>query len=68
MSLMEHVIQRTKEERGRISFSDIANETKVAEDEVEHLIMKAFSLGILKGKINQVDKIVMVNSHIDLYI
>jgi len=61
MSLMEHVFQRTKEERGRISFSDIASETKVAEDEVEHLIMKAFSLGILKGKIDQVDKIVMVS-------
>jgi len=61
MSLMEHVFQRTKEERGRISFSDIAAETKVAEDEVEHLIMKAFSLGILKGKIDQVDKIVMVS-------
>jgi len=60
MSLIEHVFQRTKEERGRISFSDIASETKVAEDEVEHLIMKAFSLGILKGKIDQVDKIVMV--------
>lgn len=61
MTLIENVFKRSKEERGFITFKQIADESKVTENEVEHLVMKALSLGILKGKIDQVDKIVMVS-------
>lgn len=38
-----------------MTFADIASETKVRPDEIEHLIMKALSLGLLRGTIDQVD-------------
>jgi 26S proteasome regulatory subunit N9 len=38
-----------------MSFRTISESTKVALDEIEHLIMKAFSLGLLRGTIDQVD-------------
>jgi 26S proteasome regulatory subunit N9 len=60
MTLMEIVFQRSKEERGKMAFAQIAEETRVSIDEVEHLVMKALSLGLIKGKIDEVDQIVMV--------
>ena len=61
MTLMEIVFKKSKEERGRLPFSIIARDTRVGLDEVEHLVMKAFSLGLLKGKIDEVDSVVIVN-------
>ncbi|GKT89940.1 LOW QUALITY PROTEIN: putative PCI domain-containing protein [Colletotrichum tofieldiae] len=40
-----------------MSFTDIAQETKVRPNEIEHLIMKALSLGLLRGNIDQVDEV-----------
>lgn len=62
MTLVESVFKRSKEERGRLSFADISKETRVAFDEVEHLVMKALSLGLIKGSIDEVDSIVSVIS------
>ncbi|KAJ3313256.1 26S proteasome regulatory subunit [Boothiomyces sp. JEL0838] len=61
MTLVESVFKRSKEERGRLSFADISKETRVAFDEVEHLVMKALSLGLIKGSIDEVDSIVSVS-------
>jgi 26S proteasome regulatory subunit N9 len=58
---MEAVFKRTKEERSKMSFSEISAETRVTIDEVEHLVMKALSLGLIKGSIDEVDSVVTVN-------
>lgn len=60
MTLVESVFKRSKEERGRLRFDSIAKETRVKLDEVEHLVMKALSLGLLKGKLDEVEKLVEV--------
>ncbi|KAI8611148.1 hypothetical protein BC830DRAFT_1246036 [Chytriomyces sp. MP71] len=60
MSLMESIFRRSKEERGRLSFSTIAKDTRVAVNEVEHLVMKALSLGLIRGSIDEIDKTVSV--------
>jgi 26S proteasome regulatory subunit N9 len=44
-----------------MSFHTIAKETKVRPDEIEHLIMKALSLGLIRGSIDQVDEIARIN-------
>lgn len=44
-----------------MSFNTIAEETKVRPDEIEHLIMKALSLGLLRGSIDQVDEVARIN-------
>ncbi|KAJ3275865.1 26S proteasome regulatory subunit [Terramyces sp. JEL0728] len=61
MTLVESVFKRSKEQRGKLSFADISKETRVTIDEVEHLVMKALSLGLIKGSIDEVDSIVSVN-------
>ena len=60
MTLIEIVFKRSKESRGHMSFTEIANETRIPLDEVEHLVMKALSLGLIKGHIDQVSQIVLV--------
>lgn len=60
MTLMEIVFKRTKEDRGAMSFSTISQETRVGVEEVEHLVMKALSLGLIKGSIDEVDQVVRV--------
>ena len=60
MTLMEVVFKRTKSERGKMTFAEIARDTRVGVEEVEHLVMKALSLGLVKGKIDEVDGIVLV--------
>lgn len=55
-SLTEVVFRRPPHDRS-MSFQYISDSTKVAPDEIEHLIMKAFSLGLLRGSIDQVDSI-----------
>ena len=60
MTLVEMIFKKSKESRGQLSFSDVANETRIPLDEVEHLVMKAQSLGLVKGYIDQVDSIILV--------
>lgn len=55
-ALTEAIFQRPPHDRS-ISFKDVAESTKVRPNEIEHLIMKAFSLGLLRGTIDQVDQI-----------
>lgn len=40
-----------------MSFETIQSETGVSLDAIEHLIMKALSLGLLRGTIDQVDQV-----------
>lgn len=60
MTLVEMIFKRSKESRGQLSFSDVASETRIPLDEVEHLVMKAQSLGLIKGYIDQVDSMILV--------
>jgi 26S proteasome regulatory subunit N9 len=60
MTLVEKLFHRTKEERSKYSFEQISKDCRVNAEEVEHLIMKAFSLGLVKGKIDEVHQLVQV--------
>lgn len=42
-------------------FSTIEKETKVKNAEIEHLVMKALSLGLVRGTIDQVAEIARIN-------
>jgi 26S proteasome regulatory subunit N9 len=44
-----------------MTFQTISQETKVSPNEIEHLIMKALSLGLLRGTIDQVAEIARIN-------
>lgn len=59
-ALTETVFRRPPHDRA-MTFRTIAEETKVRPDEIEHLIMKALSLGLLRGSIDQVDEIARIN-------
>lgn len=59
-ALTETIFRRPPHDRA-MSFRTIAEETKVRPDEIEHLIMKALSLGLLRGSIDQVDEIARIN-------
>ncbi|CDH48641.1 proteasome regulatory particle subunit [Lichtheimia corymbifera JMRC:FSU:9682] len=59
MSLIEAVFRRSSDNRV-IPFSEIAAETRLPIDEVEHLVMKALSLKLIRGSIDQVDQLVIV--------
>ena len=43
-----------------MTFETISKETKVKLDEIEHLIMKALSLGLLRGSIDQVAEVARI--------
>lgn len=55
-ALTESVFRRPPHDRA-MSFATIAQETKVRPQEIEHLVMKALSLGLLRGTIDQVDQV-----------
>ncbi|KAI6030191.1 hypothetical protein EDC04DRAFT_102895 [Pisolithus marmoratus] len=55
MALIESVFKRNVNDR-TLSFQSIAEETRLPLDEVEHLIMKALSLKLIRGSMNQVDQ------------
>lgn len=55
-ALTEAVFRRPPHDR-TMTFATIAHETKVKPNEIEHLVMKALSLGLLRGTIDQVDGI-----------
>ncbi|KAK3376015.1 hypothetical protein B0T24DRAFT_213696 [Lasiosphaeria ovina] len=59
-SLTEAVFRRPPHDRA-MTFDTIAATTKVRPDEIEHLIMKALSLGLLRGTIDQVDEVAHIN-------
>lgn len=58
-ALTEAVFRRPPHDRA-MSFATISHETKVRPDEIEHLIMKALSLGLLRGTIDQVNGIAQI--------
>ncbi|KIJ47234.1 hypothetical protein M422DRAFT_59530 [Sphaerobolus stellatus SS14] len=55
MALIESVFKRPAEDR-TMTFEAIAHETRLPVDEVEHLLMKALSLKLIRGSIDQVDE------------
>ncbi|KAI1790845.1 hypothetical protein LXA43DRAFT_1014287 [Ganoderma leucocontextum] len=55
MALIESVFKRGAYDR-TMSFQTIAEETRLPFDEVEHLVMKALSLKLIKGSLDQVDQ------------
>ncbi|KAG8908979.1 26S proteasome regulatory subunit [Tulasnella sp. 403] len=55
MALIESVSKRSAEQR-TMSFQTIAEETRLPIDEVEHLVMKALSLKLIRGTLDQVDQ------------
>jgi 26S proteasome regulatory subunit N9 len=59
-ALTEAVFRRPPHDR-TMTFSTISAETKVQPDEIEHLVMKALSLGLIKGSIDQVAQIARIN-------
>ncbi|KAJ6126695.1 hypothetical protein N7523_002307 [Penicillium sp. IBT 18751x] len=59
-ALTEMVFRRPPHDRS-LAFSAIASETKVQPDEIEHLVMKALSLGLLRGSIDQVAGVAQIH-------
>ncbi|KAF2869024.1 hypothetical protein BDV95DRAFT_498919 [Massariosphaeria phaeospora] len=59
-ALTEAVFRRPPHDRA-MTFTTISEETKVQPNEIEHLIMKALSLGLLRGTIDQVAEIARIN-------
>jgi len=55
MALIESVFKRNADNR-TMSFQTIAEETRLPLDEVEHLVMKALSLKLIRGSLDQVDQ------------
>jgi len=55
MALIESIFKRNANDR-TMSFQTIAEETRLPLDEVEHLIMKALSLKLIRGTLDQVDQ------------
>lgn len=58
-ALTQLVFSRPPQDRS-MTFATISQETKVQPDEIEHLIMKALSLGLLRGSIDQVAEIARI--------
>ncbi|KAG6003848.1 hypothetical protein E4U21_001647 [Claviceps maximensis] len=58
-ALTEAVFRRPPHDRA-MTFATISRETKVQQNEIEHLFMKALSLGLLRGMIDQVDQIAYI--------
>jgi len=56
-ALTESVFRRPPHQRA-MSFSTISADTKVRPNQIEHLVMKALSLGLVRGTIDQVDEVV----------
>jgi 26S proteasome regulatory subunit N9 len=60
MTLVQVVFARDRASRGRMTFAEVARETRVAPDAVEHLAMRALALGLIRGSIDQVEGVVRV--------
>ncbi|KAK1090187.1 26S proteasome regulatory subunit, partial [Friedmanniomyces endolithicus] len=59
-ALTQLVFSRAPQDQS-MTFATISQETKVQLDEIEHLIMKALSLGLLRGSIDQVDEVARIS-------
>lgn len=59
-ALTEIVFRRPPQER-TMSFDFVSQQTKVKPNEIEHLIMKALSLGLIRGSIDQVEGIARIS-------
>ena len=59
-ALTEMVFRRPPHDRN-LTFVSISSETKVKPDEIEHLVMKALSLGLLRGKIDQAAQVAQIS-------
>lgn len=59
-ALTEAVFRRPPHDRS-MTFTTIQEETKVQLDQIEHLMMKALSLGLLRGTIDQVAQVANIN-------
>jgi len=55
MALIESVFKRSANNR-TMTFQTIAEETRLPIDEVEHLVMKALSLKLIRGSLDQVEQ------------
>ncbi|GAA5866077.1 hypothetical protein JCM3774_000018 [Rhodotorula dairenensis] len=53
MALLEAVFKRPTQDRATLPFSVISKEAQVPIDEVEHVIMKALALNLIRGTIDQ---------------
>ncbi|KAI3625628.1 hypothetical protein CBS9595_000989 [Malassezia furfur] len=59
MALIENVFKRSTDNR-TLSFETIAQETHIPVDEVEHLVMKALGLGLIRGAIDEAAQLVRI--------
>ena len=57
MTLVESVFAKNVR---TLSFDDIAEATHLPKDDIEHLVMRAISLHLLNGSIDQVNEIVVI--------
>lgn len=57
MTLVESVFAKNIR---TLSFDDISSASHLPKDNVEHLVMRAISLGLLKGSIDQVNELVII--------
>jgi 26S proteasome regulatory subunit N9 len=60
LALMELAFKRPSDQR-TIAFADIATATKLPLNEVEHLVMKALSLKLVRGTIDEVTNTATIN-------
>ena len=58
-ALTEAVFKRAPHDRA-ITFQELAKETRVGFEHMEHLVMKAMSLGLVRGTIDQVDEVARI--------
>lgn len=59
-ALTEMVFRRPPHDRN-LTFASICSETQVKPEHIEHMIMKALSLGLLKGAIDQVAQVAQIH-------
>ncbi|KAJ2752013.1 26S proteasome regulatory subunit [Coemansia aciculifera] len=60
MALIESMFKRQGAGARAVSFGTISAETKLPAGEIEHLVMKALALGLIRGGIDQVEQVVSV--------
>lgn len=61
MSLISLIFSLPTSSRASIPFGTISSSTHIPVSEVEHLIMKALSLNLVKGEIDEIDSVVRVH-------
>ncbi|POY72842.1 hypothetical protein BMF94_4097 [Rhodotorula taiwanensis] len=61
MALLEAVFRRATEDRATLPFSVISKEAQVPIDEVEHVIMKALALNLIRGTIDQPSSVASIS-------